>query len=150
MTINVCGDITTIGATLFFAEVEAGPYTEVGAVVSMPDISSAARTAECTDPYGEQADGYVEKYKTGIFDGQDAPFTVKLREGDAIQATLRDYHDGNNKFSACWIRVQLNTTNSWKQTFKSAITEFTYAFPPDGEVATMQLTALVNSKPIET
>ena len=150
MSQTACGDISSRGTTLFLSLLEEGPFLEIGAVTVMPNLSPTATTDTCTDPYGIENDGYKEEFKTGEFDGGDASFTVKVREGDVIQDRLESLFDGNFANQSCWLRVQLASTNATKRTFKAIIKGNEHAFPPDGGICTLAVTAKVNSKLVKS
>lgn len=150
MTTTVCGDISSRGATLLLSTTIGGTYDEIGPVLTMPDLSATAGTAECTDPYGSNASGYKKEYKTGDFDGGDASFTVKFREGDPIHAVLKSHFDGADKDSECYLRVQLASVNATKFTFPALIKGAGNSFPPDGGIVTFAITAKVNDQVVES
>ena len=150
MSVTACGDISSRGATLFFAELAAGPFTEIGAVTVMPDLAPTAATDSCSDPYGVDDGGYEKEYKTGSYNGNDAGFTVKVREGDAIQDKLESYFDGADAEKECYLRVQLASTNATKRTFPALIKGVTNAFPPDGGICTLAVGTKVNGKVVKS
>lgn len=150
MSVTACGDISSRGTTLFMAIAATGPFIEIGAVTVMPDLSPTATTDTCTDPYGVANDGYKEEFKTGEFDGGDASFTVKIRDGDPMQDQLESYFDGDDQAKNAWFRVQLASTSATKRTFKAIVKGNTHAFPPDGGICTLAVTTKVNSKLIKS
>lgn len=150
MSVTACGDISSRGATLLFATAIAGAYNEVGAITVMPDLAPTAGTDLCTDPYGVDDGGYEKEYKTGSFNGNDASFTVKLREGDAQHDLLKSYFDGADKDAEGFMRVQLASTNATKFTFPVLIKGITHAFPPDGGICTLAVSTKVNGQIVES
>jgi hypothetical protein len=150
MSVTACGDISTRGATLLFSTELAGTYNEIGAITVMPDLAPTAGTDTCTDPYGVDNGGYAKEYKTGGFDGNDAGFTVKLREGDVQHDLLKSYFDGADSDSEGFLRVQLASAGATKFTFPVIVKGVTHAFPPDGGICTVALSTKVNGKIVES
>lgn len=150
MTQTACGDISSRGATLLFATAIDGTYNEVGPITAMPNVKRTAETDVCSNPYGDDNDGYEKQFKTGKFTAADQTFTVKIREGDATHAQLKSYFDGADKDLEGYLRVQLASTNATKFTMPVIVKDLDNAFPPDGGICTLAVTVGVNGKPDES
>lgn len=88
MALNACGSESTKGTTWFVKDPADDVFKEAGGVETMPEPNFTAETAECESFDG--ANGWKEKYKTGIYDAGSMAPVLNWKSNDPIHDLLRD------------------------------------------------------------
>ncbi len=143
MALTACGHESSRGTTLLRGTSITGPWTEIGAIEEMPELSPTATTDTCTDQYAAGADAWVKEYKTGEFDGGDVSFTVNWISGDAMHDQLYADFEGSDEI---YLRIALSDTAASTRDFPFLVKNPTEAIPGGGGKITMSISGKVNGK----
>lgn len=143
MSLTTCGHESTRGTTLLRATSASGPWTEIGAVESMPELAPTATTDTCTDQYGDGDDAWVKEFKTGEFNGNDASFTVNWISGDAQHAQL--YADFES-LDEIWLRIALSDVNASTRDFPFLVKAPSEPLPGGGGKIQLTISGKVNGR----
>jgi hypothetical protein len=143
MAINACGQESSRGTTLLWSKSPTGPFTEIGAVDTMPELSPTAELDECSDPYGSGEAAWAKYYKTGKIEGGDVTFNVNWISGDAEHDALEaDLEDETESY----FRIALSDLNATTRTFPALTTGVSHPVPQNGGKLQLGVTVRVNGQ----
>ena len=143
MSLTTCGHESTRGTTLLRAESITGPWVEIAAIETMPELSPTATTDSCTDQYGAGADAWVTEFKTGEFDGGEASFTCNWISGNTGHDQLyADFLSTDEIF----LRIAFSDTGASTRDFPYLVKGVSEALPGAGGKVQFTVTGKVNGQ----
>lgn len=143
MSLTTCGHESTRGTTLLRGTSAAGPWEEIGAVESMPELAPTATTDTCTDQYGAGDAAWVKEFKTGEFNGNDASVTCNWISGNAMHEQLYTDFESEDEI---WLRVAYSDLNASTRDFPYLVKGVSDLLPAGGGKIQFTVSGKVNGR----
>lgn len=142
-----CGHESTRGTTLLRGTSITGPWTEIGAIEAMPELSPSHATDDCTDQYGAGTAAWKKEYKTGEMDGGETSFTVNLISGDAMHDTLKADLTSTDE---TYLRIAHSDVNASTDDFPFLTKNISKPMPGGGGKRQLVISGKVNGEIVES